>query len=51
MLWFAFGASTVGRFLPFANFAGWPLAPSSFLYGAGLMLFLAIGIISVVGKF
>jgi hypothetical protein len=51
MLWFAFGTSTVGCLLLLANFVGWPLAPSSFLYGAGLTLFLAIGVVGVVGWF
>ncbi len=51
ILWLGFGTSTVGCLLLFANFVGWPLAPSSFLYGAGLTLFLAIGVVGVVGKF
>jgi hypothetical protein len=51
MLWWAFGTSTLGCCLLLANFIGWPLAPSSFLYGAGLTLFLAVGISGVVAKF
>jgi hypothetical protein len=50
-LWRAFGISTVGSFFLLANFVGWPLTPSSFLYGAGLTLFLAVGVSGVVGKF
>ena len=51
MLWFASGTSTLGCLLLLANFVGWPLTPSSFLYGAGLTLFLAVGVVGLVGKF
>ena len=50
-LWGAFGASTVGCLFLLANVLGWPLAPSSFLYGAGLTFFLAVGITGVVSMF
>ncbi len=50
-LWGAFGTSTVGCLFLLANVVGWPLAPSSFLYGAGLTLFLAVSIVGVVSKF
>jgi hypothetical protein len=51
MLWCAFGVSTIGCFFVFANFVGWPGPPSSFLYGAGLTLFLAVSVSGVVAKF
>lgn len=51
VLWGAFGTSTVGCFLLLANFIGWPQAPLPFLHGAGLTLFLAVGVSGVVSKF
>lgn len=50
-LWGAFGASTVGCLFLLANLVGWPLAPSLFLYGAGLTLFLSVSIAGVVSMF
>ena len=50
-LWSAFGTSAAGCLFLLANVVGWPLAPSSFLYGAGLTLFLAVSISGVVSKF
>jgi hypothetical protein len=50
-LWSAVGISSVGCLFLLANLVGWPLAPSSFLYGAGLTLFLAVGVAGVVGIF
>ena len=47
-LWISFGISTVGCMLLLANVVGWPLAPSSFFYGAGLTLFLAVSVAGVV---
>ena len=47
-LWVSSVISTVGCVLLLANFVGWPLAPSSFIYGTGLTLFLAVSVAGVV---
>jgi len=47
-LWVSLVISVVGCVLLLANFVGWPLAPSSFIYGAGLTLFLAVSVAGVV---
>ena len=47
-LWVPFGVSTMGCVLMLANVVGWPLTPSSFFYGAGLTLFLAVSVSGVV---
>lgn len=47
-LWVSSVISTVGCVLLLANFVGWPFAPSPFIYGAGLTLFLAVSVAGVV---
>jgi hypothetical protein len=47
-LWVSLVISVVGCVLLLANFVGWPLAPSSFIYGTGLTLFLAVSVAGVV---
>ncbi len=48
VLWVSSGISALGCFFLLANMVGWPLAPSPFLYGAGLTLFLAVSVAGVV---
>jgi hypothetical protein len=50
-LWVSLLISTIGCVLLLANFVGWPLRPSSFIYGAGLTLFLAVSVAGVVSVY